>query len=73
MKIYKCQNTTCKYETEDLIYDHWLEIGSSDNKNLFINNHLDHTRIMHLGNHNNIHFCSLKCLTNYLCFDENKK
>lgn len=63
--IYSCNNDQCFEESFDIERDHWLEIGSKENS-LFINNFLRNPKVKYIGNYENIHFCSLKCLCDFL-------
>ena len=60
MKIYKCDNDRCDNETESL--SEWMSIGTSDGKNdLYIQNNIKGHRMLAMGKHNDIHFCSKEC------------
>lgn len=59
---YRCDNSDCLTETNNIEESHWIEIGSSNNK-LYVNNHLLDRHLISMGNHSDIHFCSSKCFT----------
>ena len=61
---YVCDNITCDNETENLKHFDWIEIGS-ENNTLYVNNNLEDRQINFMSNHNDIHFCSSKCFTEF--------
>ena len=69
--IYTCDNDECKKQTNDIKLEGWLEIGSN-NGSLFVENNCIDKRLITLGNHTDIHFCSKKCFTDYFFMEEKK-
>ncbi len=65
---YTCDN--CNKETNDIEDNKWIEIGSNDNS-LFINNHAKDRKLITLGSHSSIHFCSSSCLINRFFTNKN--
>lgn len=72
MKIYKCDGCNTNGENcfnTDTRTDSWITIGS-ESSDLFIENNLSERRLISIGRHSDLHFCSKSCFINKFFFND---
>lgn len=70
--IYKCDNDECTKQTSSIEQNGWVEIGSESGQ-LFINNYTLDNKLISMARHDDIHFCSSKCMINRFFKNETNK
>lgn len=67
MKTIKYSCNQCQSEIHD---NEFIEISSRDEKSLRIHNNLSNRKLISIQNYDSLHFCSSKCLNEYLFTNE---
>lgn len=67
MKIIKY---TCNQCTSEINDNKFIELNSRDEKSLAIQNNLSNRKLISIQNYDSLHFCSSKCLNEFLFIDE---
>lgn len=63
MKIIKYSCNQCQLEIHN---NEFIEISSRDEKSLQIHNNLSNRKLISIQNYDSLHFCSSKCLNEFL-------
>lgn len=69
MKTIKYSCNQCQLEIHD---NEFIEISSRDEKSLQIHNNLSNRKLISIQNYDSLHFCSSKCLYEFLFTEENE-